>query len=52
MIFLKNNNNSVVKIYSVYIFKSELYNNIILTNSLHKTNIHFNNNNNNNNKIK
>jgi len=45
MIFLKNNNNLVVKIYSVYIIKSELYNNIILTNSLYKD-IHINNNNN------
>ena len=35
--------------HSEYIFKSELYNNIMLTNSLYKDNIHINNNNNNNN---
>jgi len=32
-------------IYSEYIFKSELYNNIMLMNSLYKDNIHINNNN-------
>jgi len=36
-------------VYSEYIFKSKLYNNIMLTNSLHKGNIYINNNNNNNN---
>jgi len=33
-------------VYSVYIFQSELYNNIMLMNSLYKDNIHVNNNNN------
>ena len=48
MIFLKKKrNNSIMKIvYSVYIFQSELYNNIMLMNSLYKDNIHVNNNNN------
>ena len=32
-------------VYSEYIFKSELYNKITLTNSLYKDNIHINNNN-------
>ena len=46
MIFLKKKEKRkefgrVMKIvYSEYIFKSELYNNIMLTNSLYKNNIH------------
>jgi len=53
MIFLrkkKKDNSTVMKIlYSEYILKSDLYNNIMLTNSLYKNIIHINNNNNNNN---
>jgi len=33
-----------MKIVITYIFKSDLYNNIMLTNSLYKNNIHINNN--------